>query len=247
MTDEYYYSNSKPRTTVVVAISAAVSAIVAALVVSIGVVGIVLIDRDDSASSAKPATQTVVALPAAQSAPAGQVPAAPGAPTSAAPAAPGAPAPAAPGAPAAAAPAPAAAPQAAAPQAAPAAPAVQEQPQATAPTALSEGQLKAKLQILFSNAPEDQKAAELESGSRAFATLETVKTAVNTAGPVFKWNVVGPVQLNGTVLSAQLEAITPGFPAQYSPLSWKWIDGTWKLSNESVCTVGALAFAKCTV
>ena len=236
---------TNPKTTVVVAVSAAVSAVVAAIVVSIGVVGMVLINDRNS----EPVTVTAL--------PAGYSTAAPGAP---APAAAPAPAPPVPGAPVpAAAPvpkggtpvAPAAQPIPAPAAGAAVAQAATPEPVATteaaaAPTALTTDQLTAKLKVLM-NGTSEQKANELEAGSAAFPTIDAVMVALKNAGPVMKWSVTGPVQLNGDTLTANIERSVPGWAPFSDPLTWKWIDGTWKLSNAGVCTLASIAFAQCSV
>ena len=240
---------------VTVAVSAAVSAVVSAIVVSIGVVGIVLIDDDRSS-----APQTVVALPAAgtgtaTAAPApGAAPAPAPATTSAAAKAPGAApapaavprpagAPAAPGAPAPAAPAPV--PAAAAPVEEPAQPIAEP---IAAPAALSEQELVGKLNLLLDPGASDAaKGAELESGTAGLSTVNGVAQALATAGPAYSWTVVGPVTVEGETMTAQLQTSLIGFGDRNSPMTWKWIDGTWKLSNESSCFLASQAMLPCNI
>ena len=233
-----------------VAVSAAVSAVVSAIVVAVGVVGVTLINDDASTTP-----QTVVALPAGYPTSVPTTSSAVPAPSdpAVAPAAPAAPAPAAP-APAVAAPAPveqappvaAPAPVEVAPPAeAPAAPAPTAEPVA-APAALSEGQLVAKLQILLNpGASDEAKAAELEAGYGGLASVNQVASALAAAGPAYSWTVVGPVTADGSVMTAQLQTSLVGFGDRLAPISWKWIDGTWKLSNESACYVASQAMVTC--
>ncbi|MCX5043519.1 hypothetical protein OG921_10100 [Aldersonia sp. NBC_00410] len=220
---------------VTVAVSAGVSAVVSAIVVTIGVVGVMLVDDGPAAP------QTVVALPAA---------AAPAPVAAAAPVAP-APAPAPAKAPAPA-PAPAAAP-AAAPAPAVAAPAPEPAPVATAepiaaPAPLSEQQLTGKLQVLLNqNSAPDARAAELESGNAGLGTVGQIANMLASAGPIFSWAVVGPVTVDGDRMDAQLKMSVVGMGDRFLPLSWTWVDGTWKLSNQSSCDIAGYAMVACTI
>lgn len=231
-----------------VAVSAAVSAVVSAIVVAVGVVGVTLMNDDTSSTP-----QTVVALPAGYPTPASAAPttAAPPPPATSDPAAaPAAPAPAAPvpaeQIPAVAAPAPVeVAPQAEAPVEV--APAPTAEPVA-APAALSEGQLVAKLQTLLNpGASDDSKAAELEAGYGGLSSVNQVASALAAAGPAYSWTVVGPVTADSSVMTAQLQTSLVGFGDRLAPVSWKWIDGTWKLSNESACYIASQAMVPCSV
>ncbi len=208
---------------VIVAIAAAVSAVVSAIVVSIGVVGMLLINDNDSRSDAP---QTVVALPAGYGTATAPVPAAP-APTPA----PGAPAPA---------PAPAAAPAdaaaaAPAPAPAPAAPAVVK------PKALSEGELTSKLQAALNGT-----TSELEGGDAALPTINGIGGLLRTF-PQVTWSVGGPVTVDGETMTAPLNLASPGFAPVVQQLTWKWVGGSWKLSNQSACALGDYAMLPCSV
>ncbi|HEY5856672.1 MAG TPA: hypothetical protein VIW24_22185 [Aldersonia sp.] len=226
------------------AVSAAVSAVVSAIVVAVGVVGVTLMNDDSP-----PTPQTVVALPAGYPTSPSAVPstsAAPAPPANSDPAAaPAAPAPAE-QAPAVAAPAPVeVAPTAEAPvEAAPTPTAAA----VAAPAALSEGQLVAKLQILLNpGASDDAKAAELEAGYGGLSSVNQVAGALATAGPAYSWTVVGPVTADSSVMTAQLQTSLVGFGDRLAPISWKWLDGTWKLSNESACYIASQAMVPCSV
>lgn len=230
-----------------VAVSAAVSAVVSAIVVAVGVVGVTLMNDDASA-----APQTVVAVPAgyptsASVAPstASVAPAPPAGSNPAAAPAPAAPAPAEQG-PAVAAPAPV---EVAPPVQAPVevAPAPTAEPVA-APVALSEAELVAKLQTLLSpGASDDAKAAELEAGYGGLSSVNQVAAALASAGPAYSWTVVGPVTADSSVMTAQLQTSLVGFGDRFAPISWKWMDGTWKLSNESACYIASQAMVGCAV
>lgn len=221
-----------------VAVSAAVSAVVSAIVVAVGVVGVTLMDDDSPATP-----QTVVALPAGYPTSVTAVPSPSGAP--APESAPPAPAPAQ-QAPAVAAPAPApaeVAPPAEAPVEAAPAPTAEA---VVAPAALSESQLVGKLQIVLSpGSSDDAKAAELEAGYGGLSSANQVAAALATAGPAYSWTVVGPVAADSSVMTAQLQTSLVGFGDRFAPISWKWIDGTWRLSNESACYIASQAMVPC--
>ena len=224
-------------------VAAGVSAVISALIVSIGVVGVLFaVDTDTSASNS--AEPTVVNLGAAAN-PQGTVQAgATAQPTAAAPAAP---APTT----AAAAPAPAVgggttsgggyAPQA------PAAPATTEAPGAetAAPAALSAGELQNKLKLVL-NGSSAQKADELEAGTRGVLVGEGIGNTLRTFEPAgVKWRIAGPVTVNGNTMSANLILSSPGFNDATMGLTWVWKDNKWKLSNTSACEVAGYAQVPC--
>jgi hypothetical protein len=111
----------------------------------------------------------------------------------------------------------------------------------------SESALVAKLALLLSDAPADRKAAELEGGAKAVPTVEGVAARVRTAGAAFKWTILGPVTSDGDTLTATLRREFPGLPLYRDRLSWKWRDGAWKLSNQSVCFLASQTMTACTV
>ncbi|MFT4394125.1 hypothetical protein ACLTEW_04240 [Gordonia lacunae] len=236
--------------------SAGVAAIISAIVVTIGVVGIVVSERNDSASAAQP---TVVNLGAAQTALphqgiAGQQPGA----------VPGQPAPA--GAPAAAptenvpegggaiggpvgpagegaAPAPGQAAPAPGTTAAP------QQTVAAGPTALTPGQLNTKVRIVMnSNGSRAARAAELEGGERALRQIDLVSRAITTYGNVgLSYQMVGPVQVSGTTLTAPLQISVVGRGSQNRSMTFVWSGNKWKLSNRSVCTIAGFVLLPCSL
>jgi hypothetical protein len=226
-------------------VAAGVSAVISALIVSIGVVGVLFaVDSDDSSSSA--ALPTVVNLGAAANQQ-GTTPAA-AQPTTAAPA-PAAPAPTT----TAAAPAPAVgggttsgggyAPQAPAATAAPTvAPTTEAE---AAPAALSAGELQNKLKLVL-NGSSAQRADELEAGNRGVPVGEGIGNTLRTFEPAgVKWRIAGPVNVSGNTLSANLILSSPGFNDATMSLTWVWKDGKWKLSNTSACEVAGYAQVPC--
>ena len=189
--------------------------------------------------------------PTSVSAAPGTASAAPAPPAASNPAA--APAPAAPAAPAPVEQAPAIAAPAPAEVAPPAQDPVEVAPAPTAepvaaPVALSEAELVAKLQTLLSpGASDDVKAAELKAGYAGLASANQIATALASAGPAYSWTVVGPVTADSSVMTAQLQTSLVGFGDRFAPISWIWIDGTWKLSNESACYIASQAMVPCAV
>ncbi|MGU3293011.1 hypothetical protein [Williamsia sp. M5A3_1d] len=239
--------------------SAGVAAVVSAIIVTIGVVGLVISGDIDGEPSASAQTPTVVNLGAAQSGLTQQAAAqaAPPAATASASAAPGAPAAAAPAAeqvpesdggagagtaPVAPAAPPAAQPQQAAPQqAAPAAP-------VAAPQALTAGQLNTKVRILMNTgASRAARADELQSGARGLGSVDGVANLLRVSGAGFTYRIIDPVTVNGTTLNATLQMTLAGQGSKTQALSWVWADGKWKLSNSSTCAVAGLALLPCTV
>ncbi|MFE0751883.1 hypothetical protein [Gordonia sp. NPDC058843] len=237
--------------------SAGVAAIISAIVVTIGVVGIVVSERNDSATAAQP---TVVNLGAAQTALpqqgiAGQQPAAvPGQPAPAGAPAAGAPAAAptenvpegagpigAPGQGAAPAPAPAPAPGATT--------TTPQQAVAAGPTALTPGQLNTKVRIVMNaNGSRAARAAELEGGERALRQIDLVSRAITTYGNVgLSYQMVGPVQVSGTTLTAPLQISVVGRGSQNRSMTFVWSGNKWKLSNRSVCTIAGFVLLPCSL
>ncbi|WP_433661673.1 hypothetical protein ACQPW1_05545 [Nocardia sp. CA-128927] len=110
------------------------------------------------------------------------------------------------------------------------------------------GELKAKLQVaLNTGAPRVARAAELEAGEAGLPLVDQVGTAMAATPPSFRWNILGPVTVNGDILGATLETAVDGYDPFHFDLTWKNIDGTWKLTREAECTVASVAFLPCTV
>ncbi|MDL9946669.1 hypothetical protein QSJ19_13935 [Gordonia sp. ABSL11-1] len=238
-----------------------ISAIISALVVTIGVVGLLLSDigRDNNASSN---TQpTVVNLGSAQS----QVPQA-GAPQAAPRAtAPGAPAvgePAGPPGEGSSADLPAGGASGgglapgAAPQPAPEVPAAPQQTQQTqqqtqTPTSRptpTVGQLQGDLNSLVGGGSTAQKGQRLEGGQRAATQAQPIVLLLQRFKPLgFTYRVVGPVSVNGNTAKATLELRSPGYQPARMPVYWVWKDGQWKLSNRSICDIGSYAQIPCSL
>ncbi|MBD0863344.1 hypothetical protein IA539_19410 [Gordonia sp. zg691] len=235
--------------------SAGVAAVISALIVTIGVVGLAVSERNDSSTSPQP---TVMNLGAAANpmqpqavAGANQPGAVPGQP---APAAAPAPAPAAEnvpesggtvGAPPAANPAPAPAP---APGAA-TAPQQQQPAAAAAPTALTPGQLNTKVKIIMdARGSRAARIAELEGGERALRQIDAVAAAITTYGNVgLSYQMINPVQVSGTTMTAPLQISIVGRGSQNRSMTWVWNGTKWQLSNKSVCTIAGFLLLPCSL
>ncbi|WP_018180246.1 hypothetical protein [Jongsikchunia kroppenstedtii] len=225
--------------------SAGVAAIISALIVTIGVVGLVIADNNRNDNNASSQTPTVVNLgAAAQTAAAGapqQAAGAPAAPQAGAqPTAAGEQVPESGGG---------GAPQGAGtPQAQAQAPAAQQTQQAAGPQALTAGQLNTKIKLIMNTgASNAQRADELQGGARALGSINQVAEMLRVSGAGFTYQMVGPVKLNGTTLTANLQMSLVGNGSRYRQLSWIWMDNKWKLSNASVCDIAAYAMIPCTV
>ncbi|WP_328409179.1 hypothetical protein [Nocardia sp. NBC_00403] len=110
------------------------------------------------------------------------------------------------------------------------------------------GELKAKLALAINTgASRAARAAELEAGAAGLPLLDQVGGAMAAAPPSFRWTILGPVSVNGDTLSAKLQTAVDGFdPFQFN-LTWRQLDGTWKLTRESECTVASVAFLPCSL
>ncbi|MXP22006.1 hypothetical protein GIY30_11670 [Gordonia sp. HNM0687] len=251
-----------------VLVAGGVSAIVSALIVTIGVVGLLLSDvgQGTSASSAQP---TVVNLGSAQGQMPQQAPTA-GAPASSAPPA------AAPANPSIAAGpkgevlgppgegssadlptgggasggglAPGTVPEAAAPQTTQ--PTTEQTTQATTASRATPtvGQLQNDLDVLVGGGSNAQKAKRLEGGQRAVNQAQPIVLLLQRFKPLgFSYNVVGPVTVTGNTAKATLELKSPGYQPATMPVYWVWQDGQWKLSNRSICDIGSYAQIPCSL
>ncbi|RDI46187.1 hypothetical protein [Nocardia mexicana] len=109
------------------------------------------------------------------------------------------------------------------------------------------GQLQSKLQLILDpGAPRAARANELEAGEAGLPLVDNVGGVMKTV-PGFQWQAVEPVNVNGDSLTHNLQINVPGFDAMFIELSWKDIDGNWKLTRESECTIAYYANQPCTV
>ena len=223
--------------------AAGISAVVAAIVLAIGLVGLLLTDVGGNNAAAQQ-TPTVVNLGAANQ----QYAAAPAAPAAPAPAAEE---PAAPAEDAAAAPAAPAAPAAQAPAAAAPAPAASAAPAQAAsgqPTAPTLGQFQSDLALLRGNGSNQKKAEVLEGGAAAVTPIvKLFNYADQFRAAGFRYELTGPVKQNGTSATARLKLTSPGYDPAYMTMRWVWKDGRWKLTNRSVCEIAAYAQIPCSL
>lgn len=98
------------------------------------------------------------------------------------------------------------------------------------PAVPSDGELQGKLQAALNGS-----ANELESGDPGSITIVRDRIALI---PGYTWSVSGG-SVSGDVLSANLQScLGQCFPI---PVTWKNIDGTWKLSRESQDTLVSYA------
>lgn len=220
-----------------VMMAAGISAIISAIVLAIGMVGLMLSDVGGRTTAQEPPA-TVVNLGAQQ----GQVPpAAPAAatdapasetPTSDVPMADG-PLPDVPN---------------------PVAPTQQQSPQqsqaqtqrAGSPTRPTAAQLQNDLDYLASGASSSQKAQRLEGGSRAVGQAQGILSLAKRFKPMgLTYQIVDPVAVNGNTATARMKLSSPGYQPTYMKLSWVWQDGRWKMTNRSVCDLGAYANIPC--
>ncbi|WP_280267705.1 hypothetical protein [Nocardia wallacei] len=111
----------------------------------------------------------------------------------------------------------------------------------------SVGELQSKLEVLLdTGAPRANRAAELEAGEAGLGMADQIANVVNSV-PGFHWNAAGPVNVNGDTLTHQLQFGSPGFEGYSLELSWREIDGAWKLTRESECQLGTYAGVPCSV
>ncbi|EGD53678.1 hypothetical protein [Gordonia neofelifaecis] len=215
--------------------SAGLAGVTSAVIVVVGIVGMML-SRDPGAATVAEPPATVVNLGDAQQAmtPANQVPA-----TSATPSVAQAPVPAVsaptPGAPT-------------DPQQQPAVVPRPGGPAPSAPTAASLGEFNRQLATLSGDSSSAEKAKLLEGGARAVGPISKVLYLVKQYSYTgFRYEVVGPLTQNGTTASARLRMTLPGSGSRYIPLRWVWQDGGWKLTNKSVCDIAAYAQMPCSL
>lgn len=102
----------------------------------------------------------------------------------------------------------------------------------------SAGELNAKMGLILNgSASRSARAAELETGEAGLATFDTAAALISVAPSSWRYQVVNP-SVQGDMIYAQLLTATDGYEPWYFDVSWKNIDGTWKLTRESQCTIG---------
>ncbi|ALG86105.1 hypothetical protein [Gordonia phthalatica] len=217
-----------------VMMAAGISAVVSAIILAIGLVGIMLSDVGSRPTAQEPPA-TVVNLGAQQAQqPQAAAPTtttddpsettAPETPTDDAPVA--------------------AAPEATTPVAQ--APAQTQTKTSAAPTKPTAAQLQNDLDFLASGASTSQKAQRLEGGSRAVGQAQGILALAKKFKPMgLSYQIVDPVTVNGTTATARLKLSSPGYQPNYMKLTWVWKDGRWKMTNSSVCALGSYANIPC--
>ncbi|MBF6125116.1 hypothetical protein [Nocardia brasiliensis] len=112
----------------------------------------------------------------------------------------------------------------------------------------SAGELTAKMQIVLNRgASRADRAAELEAGEAGLPIVDQVAAIIATL-PSYRWSIIGPVNVQGDTLTAQLKTAVEGYDnLPLAEMSWKQIDGKWKLSNTSLCTIAGFASLPCNV
>ncbi|WP_076479853.1 hypothetical protein [Williamsia sterculiae] len=122
----------------------------------------------------------------------------------------------------------------------------QSRQQAVTPAPLSPAQLNTKISVIMNtSASRSVRADELESGARGLTSIDRVAQLLRVSGAGFTYQMVGPVQQRGTTLSARLQMSLVGNGSRYRDLSWVWTGDKWKLSRKSVCDVAAYAMIPC--
>ncbi|NRI64348.1 hypothetical protein FEZ60_02130 [Rhodococcus sp. MS16] len=130
--------------------------------------------------------------------------------------------------------------------AASAAPAVASAPEE--PSTPDVAELNSQLQRGLNSATSDAEVASaLEGGAAGVPTVRAVGSALNIAAGIYRWDLTDPVTVTDEVARAQLVTSLPGSAPGQATLKWYWIDGQWKLSNDSLCFLAHRAMATCTV
>ncbi|RJO72042.1 hypothetical protein D5S18_22950 [Nocardia panacis] len=108
------------------------------------------------------------------------------------------------------------------------------------------GELRAKMAVAFNaGAARADRANELEPGEAGLPAFDRAAALIAIAPSSWRWDITGPVTADGDRLNATLYTATDGYDPWTFDMSWKRIDGTWKLSRESVCTLAGFVGAPC--
>ncbi|MEU1998388.1 hypothetical protein ABZ511_28455 [Nocardia gamkensis] len=107
------------------------------------------------------------------------------------------------------------------------------------------GELTAKLRVAINTgASRSARAAELESGDAGVATMDKIAGLLAAAPPSLRYSVVNP-STSGDRIDAQLLVTTEGYPDFTYDVSWKQIDGYWKLSRQAECSLASALALSC--
>lgn len=103
-------------------------------------------------------------------------------------------------------------------------------------------ELDSQIRLLVgSPASDEEKADQLEGGSAAVVVPQTVYRLGLFRAPRGTSKVTGPETHSADRHSAVINATTQGLPTIKVTITWKRIDGQWKLANESLCKgIGAV-------
>src|SRR5690606_11872829 len=97
-------------------------------------------------------------------------------------------------------------------------------------------QLEAQVHFLTATPASDEaKAENLEGGMNAVIVPRTVYNLGLFREPLGWSTVTGPETHNGDVHPATLHSHSAGRPAITMTVTWKRIDGKWKMADESLC------------
>ncbi|MFI5535674.1 hypothetical protein ACIA5H_04700 [Nocardia sp. NPDC051900] len=107
------------------------------------------------------------------------------------------------------------------------------------------GELTAKLRVAINTgAARSTRAAELESGDAGVATMDKIAGLLAVSPPSLRYNVINP-STSGDRVDAQLLITTEGYPDFTYDVSWKQIDGTWKLTRQAECSLASALALSC--
>lgn len=110
----------------------------------------------------------------------------------------------------------------------------------------STGELRGKIATLFNaGASRSARAAELETGEAGLPAFDRAAALIAIAPPSWRYDVVGPVTVDGDTLNATIFTATDGYEPWTFPVSWRNVGGTWKLTQESICTIGNFVGSGC--
>lgn len=110
------------------------------------------------------------------------------------------------------------------------------------------GDLSSKLQLVLNpGGNRAARAAELEAGDAGLGLMDQIGGVINTV-PSLRWQLAGPVNDNGDTLTANLQVTVDGYGTFPNiELTWRQIDGTWKLTRDSECSVAYYAGLGCNI
>lgn len=125
----------------------------------------------------------------------------------------------------------------------------EQQDEAASPQALTPGQLNTKVNLIMnSGADRAARANELEGGERALSQIDAVSAAIAAFGNVgFSYRMIEPVSVNGQTMTGTLEMTVVGRGSQNQDLTWTWSGDMWKLTNQSTCDIAALVLLPCSL